>query len=830
MMRRETTNLWQQKASKPLLSQGRVKTGKYYLRTQPGPSPLDTEDGPIFMMKRKRKTSLIWFDVFIVLLEMLQILALIQAMSLRWVWSKTWINYTYFLFIFNLDIWELVKVSSGAFYGVQDYFTPSSFLPFSYNYIVLGWVLLLLCLIGIFVGTYAILRYRKRPYLLVHVARMERAGIIIAQVIAIPIGIAIAKLFQCTSIFARVDPLNDLTCFTDLHWAYVTLAIFVIIGFYFLVPAWMIYRTRQEILAATPQHHESYLQLKEMEYMSGLDVLWIVKGFHIFSSFRLRSAYFRPFLHFFKFVLLCIYAAAVQDIFAQALATTGTLLILLLAVAIIRPFRITSFNVFLIFGYLCLLGDCIMGSCVASVPPSEVLSPWLVQPYSTWILVGVNGALFLGMLVFLVHLLVYNFYWHRQKGHSPLWPDMANHGAERVSMETKKYMVSVLKARTILEKCRSTTPMFAPVHELSQHIQVINAYFREAEKLGDGLHDTLWDLLDEMIQLHEKLEPKSLFGDSVKDSIRETAEELMKLMPMFTRRLAQRDYDLILVSPLKRRMLLKMTVMGFLLNGRSSGVAKKQITGPEMTRIWPESETNPRVEDKIEYYEDLMPAPPQGPEQEQMYLSESLCFPLQLVDIDEDEKSVSSILKGAPEIQLLSPPPSRPSSSLSRHSRVTLRGEENQGFEGDSGGQTDTIVDLEDYNPGETTTDDLIQLHSSKQDTGEHTRDSSPSKASGITISDDQDKATQDKEMSEQKGHLKRTVSTTHITDSAGPESEDNTYTTSQSQLQPVSTSLPVVTTSPEQKLPVKEKKLKKKKKLSRKKSSTEDPGDSTDY
>lgn len=66
--------------------------------------------------------------------------------------------------------------------------------------------------------------------------------------------------------------------------------------------------------------------------------------------------------------------------------------------------------------------------------------------------------------------------------------------------------------------------------------------------------------------------------------------------------------------------------------------------------------------------------------------------------------------------------------------------------------------------------------------------------------------------------------------DSAGPESEDNTYTTSQSQLQPVSTSLPVVTTSPDQKLPVKEKKLKKKKKLSRKKSSTEDPGDSTDY
>ncbi|XP_046561288.1 LOW QUALITY PROTEIN: uncharacterized protein LOC124270288 [Haliotis rubra] len=827
MMRHETSHLRREKASKPLLSQGRVKTGKYYLRTQPGPSPLDTEDGPIFMMKRKRNTSLIWFDVFITILEMLQILALVQVMSLRWVWPKIWINYTYFLFIFNVDIWELVKVSSGVFHGVQDYFTPSSFVPFSYNYIVLGWGLFLLCLIGGFVGTYAVLRYRKRPYLLVHVARMERAGIIIAQVIAIPLGVAIAKLFQCTNIFAKVDPLNDLTCFSGLHWAYVALAIFVIIGFYFLVPARMIYRTRQEILAGTPQHHETYLQLKEMEYMSGLDVLWIVKGFHIFSSFRLRSAYFRPFLHFFKFVLLSIYAAAVQNIFAQALATTGTLFVLLLAVTIIRPFRITSFNVFFVVGYLCLLGDCIMGSCLASVPPSEVLSPWLVEPYSTWILVGVNGVLLLSMLAFLGHLLVYNLYWHRRKGHSPLWPDMANHGADKVGVETKKYMVSVLKARSILEKCRSANPMFAPVHELSQHIQVINAYFREAEKLGDGLHDTLWDLLDEMIQVHEKLEPKSLFGDGVKDSIRETAAELMKLMPMFTRRLAQRDYDLILVSPLKRRMLLKMTVLSFFLNGRSRGVAKKQITGPEMTRIWPESETNPRVEDTMEYYEDLMPAPPQGPDQEQMYLSESLCFPLQLVDIDEDEKSVSSILKGAPEIQLLSPPPSRPSSSLSCHSRVTLRGEDNKGFEGDSGGQTDTVVDLEDYSPGETTTDGLIQLHTSKQDSGEDTQDTSPTKASGITISNDHDKASQEREIVDQKGHLKRTLSSTHIT---GAESEDNTNTTSQSLLQPVSTSSPVVTTSSEQQLPVKEKKMRKKKKSSRKKSNTEDPGDSTDY
>lgn len=50
--------------------------------------------------------------------------------------------------------------------------------------------------------------------------------------------------------------------------------------------------------------------------------------------------------------------------------------------------------------------------------------------------------------------------------------------------------------------------------------------------------------------------------ETVKESIRKTAKEFLSVMPMFCQRLAQRDYDLILVSPMKRRMLLKMFCMG----------------------------------------------------------------------------------------------------------------------------------------------------------------------------------------------------------------------------------------------------------------------------
>lgn len=54
--------------------------------------------------------------------------------------------------------------------------------------------------------------------------------------------------------------------------------------------------------------HEAHLQLKETEYVQGLDVVYIVSAFHIFSSFKLRSAHYRGAMHILKFIGIIIYA------------------------------------------------------------------------------------------------------------------------------------------------------------------------------------------------------------------------------------------------------------------------------------------------------------------------------------------------------------------------------------------------------------------------------------------------------------------------------------------------------------------------------------------
>ena len=119
-------------------------------------------------------------------------------------------------------------------------------------------------------------------------------------------------------------------------------------------------------------------------------------------------------------------------------------------------------------------------------------------------------------------------------------------------------------------------PTLAPAHELSHHIQIINAYCREAEQLDDPIHDTLWDLLDELIEAHSNVFSDSIYSTSSKSNLHRVARELNELMPAFRKRLDQREYDFALVSRVRRRMLLKMYIIGMFVNGRAEKAKLKQ--------------------------------------------------------------------------------------------------------------------------------------------------------------------------------------------------------------------------------------------------------------
>ena len=598
-------------------------------------------------------------DALIMIVQHIQIFALILAMGERWGYPREFVKQASYVFLFNLDIWEFLKIYSGAYTGPPnlDTFLPSESIGINYGYYLIGWTVGIAIIGCGFLITYGVFLYRKPLYLLLHVARMKRVFSVFIQLVCLPVGTAYARVFHCRSDGVwNVE--NNVKCYTldSLeHCLFVGIALLVAILVFLAYPINMVRKIRGQVICYSEEKHEGYLQLKEAEYNQGLDILWAVGQFHLFSSYRRLWIFYRPIMFILKFCLVCYFATfllftenperltmgerllvnipiflffflmlfglfssglarppisafrsftrwccwkgisrllhvlfnisptwVVAKIFlvllAAGLCTIDRLgggigaLLSMLSLIMVRslPFRVSSFNFMILFCLLINASNAYVGVMVEMFNNNEIVNAFFVPPVPQTILTWVNISWLCVAVLWLAYLLLR--YLHIILPKQPLWPMLSTDGKSNISEETKKYMRAVLKGRHTLEKALSSTPIFAPVHELERQIHIINAYCREAEFLDDPTFDSLWDLLDELIEAHRTLAPHSLFAQSVKKTIRETAKEFMILMPQMRKRLDQREYDFILMDPMKKRMLLKMYVLGTFVNGRMDKV------------------------------------------------------------------------------------------------------------------------------------------------------------------------------------------------------------------------------------------------------------------
>ena len=597
-------------------------------------------------------------DAVIMIIQHIQISALILTMGERWGFPRDFVRYASFTFIFNLDFWEFTKVMiSGAYIGPinLDTFIESDKIGIDYSYYLIAWTVCI-ALIGCgFLITYGVFLYRKPLYLLLHIARMKRIFSVFIQLVCLPVGITYARVFHCRSDNVW-NVQNNLQCYSVEHLLFVVVALIIGILLFLVYPINMIRKIRGQVICYSQEKHEGYLQLKEAEYNQGLDILWAVGQFHLFSSFRRLWIYYRPIMMVLHFCLVSYFAALLHFsennpvrlslmqkllinvpilvffflvlfvLFSSGLARPpvsafrsftswfcwkgisrllhivfnitptwvvaklflvllvvglcfidhvgggiGALLSLLCLIMVRSlPFRIMSFNFMILFCLVINISNAYVGTVVKMFNSNELVNAIYAPPIPETILTWINVSWACGAILWIVYLLAR--YLRVLFPKRPLWPTLTTDGKSNISEETKKYMRAVLRGRHTLEKALSSPPMFAPVHELERQIHIINAYCREAEILDDPTFDSLWDLLDELIEAHRTLAPNSLFALSVKKTIRETAKEFMTLMPQMRKRLDQREYDFILMDPMKKRMLLKMYVLGTFVNGRMDKV------------------------------------------------------------------------------------------------------------------------------------------------------------------------------------------------------------------------------------------------------------------
>ncbi|XP_072019322.1 uncharacterized protein [Amphiura filiformis] len=554
--------------------------------------------------KQKRRTVLVFHDAFFLIIDFLQYYALIMSIALRWPWPYQWLMITKFAFVFNLDIWEVFKMFTPGVYDTAiEGFIDSVHIVIGYRFYFMLWCVGILAVTVIYIGLYISMNYQKRYNLLMQIARLQRIYIILWQVFAIPIGVALGKVFHCTPA-GNMDVHNDTACYSAEHMTYMAIAMVIAFFLYILLPIWMLAKIHMQIFSLKSDRHEGYLQLKEAEYGHSLDTIWYLKLYHLFSSFKLFWVYYRPITFFLKLLLIVAYATMLWYPMFQMIIFLVPLVILFIIFLIKRPFRVASFNFQLLINYLCMIILAFMGLFQNS-PLNNTVFFQTEYLFSELLAINLAWVLFTGLWFICISLRNFGILCKRYL----LWPRMTSRGLDKLDEDTRKYMRAILRGRIVLEKALSTMPLFSPAHEVARQIQVINAYCREAEFLGDPIHDTLWDLLDELIEAHSRIAPTSLFGSSMKSTIGDTAKELLKVLPDFKKRLAQREYDFVLMTPMKRRILLKMYCIGVFMNGKADKARPPLDQSDTVQKLYNPMESLVLKQRTIEgddgFYEDL---------------------------------------------------------------------------------------------------------------------------------------------------------------------------------------------------------------------------------
>lgn len=404
---------------------------------------------------KKEKVSLCFYDCVILTLQYLQLFALMQSMAMRWVWPEAWLSNMYFLFIFNFDFWEILKTTSGSTsLYVQDAYIPSTDVPEEHLIFELTWLLLIIVSIIVVIVIAVVIRHQYPHKMHKYLAVLQRIIIVVVEIFALPIGITIFRLLQCTPT-SNVFVDNEMLCFQDTHLAHAVLGLILILILFVVYPLYLVYWAWKGRLGSTNKHHETNLLLKETEFLLKLNSTWLAENMFMFSSFKLTGIFQRPIMFLMKLALLVIFSAAFNSIYAQALSTTIVLFIFLVLFIVVRPYRLTSFNIVLVVSQLCLVGCALMGTMITFSSPVEVLSTWLLPQYSVWILVAVNTIWLVMTAVFVLYLLVYAFCYGSGLTARYIWPTL-----KTSTTESRKFLAAILRGKLALGRSNLSLIIF----------------------------------------------------------------------------------------------------------------------------------------------------------------------------------------------------------------------------------------------------------------------------------------------------------------------------------------------------------------------------------
>ncbi|OMJ81747.1 hypothetical protein SteCoe_17742 [Stentor coeruleus] len=316
--------------------------------------------------------------------------------------------------------------------------------------------------------------------------------------------------------------------------------------------------------------HEDTLKTKELEQVLGISSEWLYEKMYFFSSFKATwlRIYYKPIRLFFSLGVIIVHAGLYEKHQPKIII----LLIMFCAFTgysiFIPIYRCGSSNILNI-----LLNGSLLGNIfIAYLKLNDKNSQYMKDANLSELIYIINifSAIVIGVALVIIFIT------------RPKWPTNAED--VKILAASYRYVLNDFRnAQIMISRLQNTNEfmlMFIQPKSITGMIEILYKHYNMLQKENHPLQFTAIEQLDALTHYESLVKTKSLLISPV----------IIETLPIILDVLKRRGSELIMMSPVKRRILLKITALRIIINGRNTVPFTIGVDIEEYWRFKPKSE------------------------------------------------------------------------------------------------------------------------------------------------------------------------------------------------------------------------------------------------
>ena len=456
---------------------------------------------------------------------------------------------------------SLIAGDFGVFYYNQLYTDPEN------RFIYLGgWVILSFAL-GL---TYFMIRYILSMSALLRV-ELLRYYFKLLHFMYLPVALGMIPIALCQYDNCSASGSQFLLSILTL-----VVAVVYLLGY----PLYLIIHAFKQVISTDPEAYDEFIRLKEMEFLLGISHAWLTEKLYLFSSYRSSwlRIYHRSVYYFFILSLVVIHGAL------NTKESTKMLVLLIITgcfsvyVTVFPVYRCLSSGFFYSLTLWIITANLFIGYLKAAGYNSQTM----VDANLVNILIAINATAFglIGLIILLV--CAFGLKW-----------DVGIETVKELAVGYRMLLQDLRNAQMMILNLRTFTSfMFVKAEPVQKMVGLLEEHYKLLSYENHPLQYTIAEQIDILSFLESQIKKVTLLPN----------ENLERDFSLLLRVINRRTNEQILISPVKRRLLLKLGVFRMFLGKRKIQPLNTFVDSPRDKRKNNNDEYN---YDKYKDFDDL---------------------------------------------------------------------------------------------------------------------------------------------------------------------------------------------------------------------------------